>query len=333
MANLSTKYMGLTLNNPIIVGSSGLTKTVTDMKNAEKNGAGAIVMKSLFEEQIMLDTAYQIKQAESDKMIYFNHSETIDYLDYHLREKELSNYLNQIEEARSKLMIPIIASVHCVTPGEWIHFASRIQAAGANALELNIAILPYSVKENCMDIESHYIDIIKEVKKEVSIPISVKLSPYFSNLVYFANALHQTDVASLVLFNRFFSPDIDIEDFEVISTNLYSSPAEMSHTLRWIAILSDQVKFDLAASTGIHDGETVIKMLLAGAKAAQVNSAIYKYGYKHINTMLETLENWMDRKGFNYVDQFIGKMSHYKANDPSAYERIQFMRYYSEIGL
>jgi len=331
MAELHSLYLGLNLRNPFIVSSSGLTKSVSDLKAAERAGAGAVVLKSLFEEQIILDAAQKINQANSDSLIYSEYSETLDYIDYHVREKELSAYLSLIRQAKNELLIPVIASINCVTSGEWVSFAQKIEENGADALELNIAILPYNEDITTDEIEQRYFSIIKQLKAKVSIPVSVKIGSYFTNPARFIKQLDECGVDGVVLFNRFFNPDIDIDDFEVITTNLYSSEEELSRTLRWLAIMNGKVNCNLAASTGIHSGEAMIKAMLAGANVVQVSSAIYQKGLPVIQQMLGVLENWMDKKGFLTTDQFIGKMSQYNIKNPGIYERIQFMRYYSDI--
>jgi dihydroorotate dehydrogenase (fumarate) len=331
MAELHTHYLGLNLRNPFIVSSSGLTKSVNDLKEAERAGAGAVVLKSLFEEQILLDASQHLNQASSDSLIYSEYSESLDYIDYHIREKELSTYLNLVRDAKKELLIPVIASINCVTSGEWVNFAKKIEESGADALELNIAILPYNENVTDEEIEQRYFNIVKQIKAKVSIPVAVKIGSYFTNPVRFIKNLDECGVDGIVIFNRFFNPDIDIDDFEVVTTNLYSNEAELFQTLRWLAIMSGKVKCNLAASTGIHSGEAMIKALLAGAKVVEVSSAIYKNGLPVIQQMLGVLENWMDKKNFLTTDQFIGKMSQYNMKNPEVYERIQFMRYYSGI--
>jgi dihydroorotate dehydrogenase (fumarate) len=331
MAELHTSYMGLNLRNPFIVASSGLTKSISDLKAAERAGAGAVVLKSLFEEQILLDASLKLDQAKKDSLIYADYSESLDYIDYHVREKELSSYLSLIREAKNELLIPVIASVNCVTAGEWEGFAKKIEESGADAIELNIAILPYDDKISSEDIEARYFDIVDRIKSVVKIPVAVKIGSYFTNPARFIKQLDESDVNGIVLFNRFFNPDIDIEDLEIITTNLYSSEEELSRTLRWLAIMGGKTTADLAASTGIHSGEAMIKAMLAGAKVVEVSSAIYQKGLPVVQQMLTVLENWMDKKSFKTTDQFVGKMSQYNMKDPGVYERIQFMRYYSDI--
>lgn len=332
MAELTTTYLGITLRNPVIAGSSGLTSNIENIRNLEKNGIGAVVLKSLFEEQIILDTEQQTRQAVKNHMLYSERSESLDYIDYHVKEDYVRSYLNMITRIKETISLPVIGSINCVSSGEWISFARKIQESGADALELNIAILNTNVVNQLPDIEKLHTDIIQKVKAVVTIPVTVKLSPYFSNLPPVVRKIQNAGASGLVLFNRFFSPDIDIENMEVSSGNIYSSPSEYSNSLRWVSILSDKYPLDLVGATGIHDGSTAIKFLLSGAKAVQVVSALYKNGFELIPKMLADMEEWMERNNYNYTDQFIGQLNQYKSREASAYERIQFMRYYSGIG-
>ncbi len=331
MAELATKYMGITLRNPIIAGSSGLTRSIAGLKSLEKSGAGAIVLKSLFEEQIHMEADANRGEALSNYMMYTEYSETFDYLDLHYRQNILTDYLNLIKEAKKELMIPIIASINCMTPTEWTDFAKKIQEAGADAIELNIAFQTTNSSKSSAEIEQLHVDILKKVKSAVSIPVAIKISSSCTNLSQLITKLTDAGANGIVLFNRFFNPDMNIEDFEIIPADMYSSPNDFYNSLRWIAVMSGKVKSDLCAATGIHSGETIVKEILAGASAVQITSAIYKNGEKVISNMLSFIDEWMERKGFNYIDQFKGKMSQYKSNNPAQFERIQFMRYYAEI--
>ena len=331
MADLSTKYMGLTLKNPIIVASSGLTDKFDKIAEIEKNGAGAVVLKSIFEEQILLETEHRLEKARKNSLLYAEHSETLDYLDVHLKEKELSNYLSLIQKLKSELMIPVIASVNCVSAIEWTSFSKQIEKAGADALELNIFILPFNLESSSTEIESRYYEIIRKVKKEINIPLAVKISPYFSNLGQIIKNIEKEGADSVVLFNRFASPDIDINELKVSVAEVFSTPTELQNSLRWIAIMSKRLDIDLSATTGIHDGEAVIKQILAGAATVQIASTLYKHGLDYIPQMLNFVESWMEKKGFNYIDQFRGVLSQQESDQPDVFERLQFMKYFSEI--
>jgi dihydroorotate dehydrogenase (fumarate) len=327
MADLSTSYMGLKLRNPIIAGSSGLTNSLENIQKIYDHGAGAVVLKSLFEEQINFAINKTFNQSENN----YSYPEALDYISHYTRENDLEKYLKLIREAKSKVDIPIIASINCVSSSEWISFAKKIQDAGADALELNIFILPSDPRRKADQHEQVYFDILQAVMKQVKIPVAAKISYYFSGLTNMALQLSWTGIAGLVLFNRFFSPDIDIDKFEVTSGNVFSTPGEMSLTLRWVAMLSDKVHCDIAASTGIHDGHAVIKQLLAGAKAVQVASILYQKGFEQIGLMSQEMEVWMEKHQFAHTSDFIGILSYKEAKNPAAYERVQFMKHFAGI--
>ncbi len=331
MADLTTKYLGLTLRNPIVIASSGLTNSVDDIVELDKNGAGAVVLKSIFEEQIMLEADHRLKKAEQDGLIYSEYSESLDYIDDHIKEKELGTYLDLIRETKKKVMIPVIASVNCISAMEWTSFTKQIENAGADALELNIFVMPFNFDINSLEKKQVYYDIVNKIKDIVNIPVAVKISPYFANLGRMILRLEEHGADGVVLFNRFASPDIDINTLKVTSADIFSHPYEISNSLRSVAIMAKHLKMDIAASTGIHDGEAVIKQLLAGATVTQMASAIYKNGPEHIVEVLKFVNDWMEGRGYNYIDQFRGKLSQAKMEHPEVYERMQFMRYFSEI--
>jgi dihydroorotate dehydrogenase (fumarate) len=327
MADLRTKYLGLELKNPVIVGSCGLTNSIEKIIDIEKAGAGAVVLKSLFEEQITFQAERTLSQTEAN----YSYPEARDYISNYSKENDISNYLSLIKDCKSKTSIPIIASINCVSAAEWTSFARKMQDAGADAIELNIFVLPSDPKKLPDQNEQVYFDITQAIMKEVSIPVSVKTSYYFSGLAKTMLKLSWTGIKGVVLFNRFFSPDIDIEKFEVTSANVFSSPEELSISLRWVAMLSDRLHCDIAASTGVHAGAHVVKQLLAGAKAVQVASAVYKNGTPVITEMIRFLEEWMTRHQFAKTSDFIGKMSFKEAENPAAYERVQFMKHFAGI--
>jgi dihydroorotate dehydrogenase (fumarate) len=327
MVDLSTTYLGLKLKNPIIIGSSGLTNSVENIKEAAANGAAAVVLKSLFEEQIQHAASHMLTQNEQSN--YYPEAE--DYIRNYTKINDVDNYLKLIRESKKSVDIPIIASINCVSSSEWTDFAKKIESAGADALELNIFILPSDPHLSGEQNEQVYFEIINKIIKTVKIPVAVKISYYFSGMAKMALKLSWTGIAGLVLFNRFYSPDIDIEKFELKATNVFSSPSEISISLRWVAMLSSKIQCDIAASTGVHDGKSVIKQLLAGAKAVQIASVLYKKGFQEIGVMLTDLEEWMIRHKFTSTEQFIGRMSVGKADNPAAYERVQFMKHFSGI--
>lgn len=327
MIDFTTNYMGLQLKNPIIIGSSGLTGTLEGIKKLEENGAGAVVLKSIFEEQIM----HEIKGAleSQDANIY---PEAFDYISNYAKDQSIGKYLSLIESVKRSCKIPIIASINCFSSNEWVSYAKKMQIAGADAIELNIFILPSDLNISGAQVEQKYFDIIEKVKAEITIPLSIKLSSYNAGLSNFIQRLSWTgNLNGMVFFNRFYSPDIDIDTMKVTSTNVFSSSEEVSLPLRWVALLSDKINVDIAASTGIHNGKAVIKQILAGAKAVQIASAIYKMGPEYIKTILNEMEDWMKANKFSSIEEFRGKMSQEKIQNPAAFERVQFMKYFSGI--
>jgi dihydroorotate dehydrogenase (fumarate) len=329
MKDLTTSYLGLELKNPIIAGSCGLTGTLDGIVSMEQHGAGAVVIKSIFEEEILLEVNERMREAQKNPIIYSGLSETLDYIDLHIREDKLGNFLQLIQDAKKAVSIPVIASINCISDEDWTHFTRRMEEAGADALELNIFLNPADFKN--LEFERAYFRIIEKVLKTIKIPVAVKISKYFTRLGLSVKALSETGVSGLVMFNRFYSPDIDIDKMELAAPQMYSSADEMHETLRWISIMSERVTCNLAASTGIHTGEDVIKMLLAGATGIQLVSTLYKNGPEQINRILTELENWMSEKGFNSLEQFRGKISRKYGADPAAFERMQFMKHFSEI--
>ncbi|MBL6944494.1 MAG: diguanylate cyclase, partial [Bacteroidales bacterium] len=241
MPDLSTKYLGLTLKNPIVIGSSGLTDSVEKIVELEKNGAGAVVLKSLFEEQILLEADHSLKKAQEDKMIYSDYSETLDYIDVHVKEKELSNYITLIRNSKNKVSIPVIASINAISDMEWTGFAKQIEDAGADAIELNIFVMPFNMDNDCDANENMYYTIVKKVKNVVRIPVSVKISPFFANLGKVITNLEENGAAGVVLFNKFSNPDINIDNEKVSHAEVFSTPTDIATSLRWIAIMAKRV--------------------------------------------------------------------------------------------
>lgn len=324
MADLKTTYLGLSLKNPLIVSSSGLTGTVEKIKELEKKGAGAVVLKSLFEEQINHEAGNLVEESM--------HTESFDYIKSYLKSHSVDNYIQLIRQCKQDVSIPVIASINCVSAGDWTSFAKKIEQAGADALEINLFFVPNNKNAGAEKYENTYIDILKNIKDTVSIPVSIKLGCYFTNLTNLVNSINNMDVQGVVLFNRFYQPDIDIENFSFSSGETFSTPSDMFHTLRWVAIISGTIRqIDIAASTGIHDGQAAIKQILAGAKCVQVCSVLYKKGAGQIQEMLEDIEKWMDKHNIKHIEDFRGRMSYKNIPDPSVYERAQFMKYFAEI--
>jgi len=326
MARLETTFMGLKLKNPVIAASSGLTESIKSITQLEENGIGAIVLKSLFEEEIMREMMANMSRMNSSSDIY---PESVEYYELHSTIKESTeHYLELIRDSKKAVKIPVIASINCMTASQWLYFPKLIQEAGADAIELNLFILPSDFKSSAEEYEKVYFDIVNQIRKTVQIPIALKVSYYFSNLAGFMQKLSGSGIQGLVLFNRFYNPDVDIEKLEVVSSNVMSSPADMSLSLRWIAILAGRVNCDLAATTGIHDGAGVIKQLLVGASAVEIASVLYMNGPEYLKVMLKELSDWMDEKGYSSINDFRGKLSQSMSENPAAYERVQFMKYF-----
>lgn len=322
MANLNVKYLGLTLKNPLIVGSSALAKSVDGVKRAEEAGAGAVVLKSLFEEEIRHD--FETTQKALDEL--HGHPEAYEYARADLASHiGADRYLRLVEDASKAVSIPVIASVNCVTPDTWLPFARQVEACGAKALELNIYAQPYDPRIPSEQIEQRYIDTLKAVRKEVKLPVAVKMVPYLTNPLKLAFDLSNAGANGLVLFNRFFSPDIDIQKLELTGGLTLSHPSEYQNSLRWVSMLFGRVSADLCAATGIHDGETAIKMILAGASAVQVTSVLYRQKFEVLAQMQDTIANWMDAKGFKDLADFRGKVSRFHAANPEMLARAQYI--------
>jgi len=322
MPDLSTEYMGLSLKNPIIAGSCGLTNSVESIKKLEANGAAAVVLKSLFEEQIMME----VESLKSDQSI---HTEELDYIAGYTRQHNLDEYLSLVSNAKKAVSIPVIPSINCASASEWTAFASRLQDAGADGLELNMYIMPGNIKQKSEEIEKIYFDIIREVRKHITIPVAVKIGSYFTGLANMIFNLSVHDIGAIIMFNRFHQPDIDLDKMALSSADIFSSPEENLMPRRWIGMLSHQVKCDLVATTGIHDGHTVLKNILAGAAAVQIATILYKKGPEVIGEMLGQIEGWMNSKNISTIKEITGKLNQASVKDPVVYERSQFMRYFS----
>ena len=326
MTNLNVKYLGLDLKNPIIAGSCGLTNSIENLKAIEEAGAGAVVLKSIFEEEIYLEFAHEFsKLGPMD-----NNLEFLDYYDYQIKKDNLKRYLSLIKEAKETLSIPVIASINCVTAQEWGFFAKKAEDAGADAIELNMFILPTNLSQTSQDNESIYFDIVSRIASKVTIPVSLKISHYFSNLGGMIRDLSFSEIKGLVLFNKFYSPDVDIDHMKITGSDVLSHESDYKLTLRWIGMMANRVNSDLSASTGVHDWQTVVKMLLVGATTVQVVSALYKDGFSSLTNMIRHLENWMESNGYESIADFRGKLSTDNTTNLAEFERVQFMRNFGE---
>ncbi len=322
MADLSTRYLGLNLKNPIIVSSSGLTSTVEGVRRCAEAGAGAVVLKSIFEEQIesqvseLLASSAEVPwQVEAD-----------DYMSRYGRDNALDDYLQLVKAAKREVPIPVIGSINCVTSGGWTDFAARVEQAGADALELNVFVLPSDPRRDGVAHEKLHFDLARDVSKQLSIPVSLKVGTYFSGLARTMTDLSRTGIQGLVLFNRFFRIDFDVEALSVVPGALLSAPEESAVPLRWISILYGKVQCDLAATTGIQTGEGVVKQILAGAAAVQICSVLYHEHPDHIGVMLKQMDEWMQRHDFADIHEIQGRLSQSRTGNRAAYERVQFMK-------
>ncbi|MDR0989500.1 MAG: dihydroorotate dehydrogenase-like protein [Prevotellaceae bacterium] len=323
MATLTTSFAGMELKNPIIISSSGLTESAERNQRFYEAGAGAIVLKSLFEEQIMLEADWL-----GDPTMY---PEGSDYLVEYLREHKLSEYLALIEETKKVCHIPVIASINCYHDAEWEEFAGKIEEAGADAIEINILALQTNLQTQYGVFEQRHIDILRHIKEKVSIPVIMKLGDNLTNPVALIDQLAAGGAAGVVLFNRFYQPDIDIERIKHITGNVLSTEMELARTLRWVGIASGTVNnIDYAASGGIHSLGALVKVLLAGASAAEMCSVFYKQDAKSlINEYTGFLQQWMERQGMQSIAQFKGMLNVKDVKDINMFERTQFMKYFS----
>ena len=325
MIDLSTRYMGLELRNPIIVASCSLTGTPAGVISCADAGAGAVVLKSLFEEQIHAELDSFVDDLE-EHLWLSGHPEAFDYIQGMGMELGPRQYLKLVEEAKRSVSIPIIASLNCISPKWWADYAKQFEAVGADALELNIAAMPSDPERNNEEIEGLYFRILEEVKSLINIPIAVKIHSHFTSVARMAAELSKTGVSALVLFNRLYRFDIDIEQLKLVPGDRFSSPQEISTSLRWISLLAGNVDCDLASSTGVHDGAGAIKQLLAGASAVQICSTLYLNKMEQIGNILGQIEEWMEKHGFDSVDQIKGKLSQKQSDQPELFERIQYVK-------
>ena len=325
MANISTRFFGLDLKSPVIAASSSMTGHAEQVIKLAEAGAGAIVLKSIFEEEIF----HELQEELSLRTPLNSDPEYLDYFDYVIKEETIRKYLHLITEVRAKTTVPIVASINCVSSSDWTLFARKIEEAGASALELNMFIAPSDISKTSENNEQFYFETIERVLQAVQIPVSIKISHYFSNLSAIVKKLSGTGIAGITIFNRFYNPDVDIESETIIVADVLSSPNDYLLPLKWTGILSGQMKTDLSASSGIYTSETALKFLLSGASAVQVASVIYHEGPSAITRMNQGISDWMDQKGYKSISEFKGSLSQ-AATSAQAWERTQFMKYFGE---
>ncbi len=323
MADLSTTYMGIQLKNPLVVAASAISNYVDKVKRAEDMGAAALVIRSLFEEQIQYDG---MTMAD-----YFDHAagfgaEVNRGFYPAIEHGGAREHLMWVEKTRHAVAMPIFASLNCVSPGTWVDYARQLEETGIAGLELNSYAVASDPDVPGSEIEQHLFDMVESVVQAVHIPVAVKLSPYFSSTPYVVKQLAQRGAKAVVLFNRFLQPDIDIDEERLVNSMKYSENDEMRVPLRWVALLYGRVGLDLVLNTGVHSGRDIAKAVMAGASAVQCASALLRNGLPYISTMLLDLESWMDEKEYASLDEFRGKLSQQKVEDPFGFERAQYMQ-------
>jgi dihydroorotate dehydrogenase (fumarate) len=322
--DLTTEYLGLELKNPIVPSSSPLSHSVDGIRRLEDAGASAVVMYSLFEEQIIFESLYLDYYLSHGT---YSYAESLSYFpeaqDYNVGPDE---YTNLIRRAKESVRIPIIGSLNGVSTGGWIDYAQLIEEAGADALELNVYYIPTSPFMPGVEVEDVYLDILREVKRAVAIPVAMKLSPYFSSTANVAHRLSRTGADALVLFNRFYQPDFDLERLEVVPRLVLSNSHELRLPLTWVAILYGRIAADLAITTGIHTWEDVLKGLMAGARVTMMASELLQKGVGRIGEILDDMERWMEEHEYSSVRQMIGSLSQQHVGEPSAFERANYLK-------
>lgn len=322
MANLTTTYLGLKLTNPIIVASSRLTSQLDGLKKSEDAGAGAVVLKSIFEEQIDHDSSSMIDGMDE----YAAHTDAYDFFNNSSKDYYIDSYLELVEQAKKSLSIPVIASVNCLNSGSWLEYAHRFQEVGADALEMNMFIVPANRGETSNEVEQKYLNLIKSLKNRLNIPLALKMGTYFSGMANFMSQLDTIGLSGLVLFNRYYKTDIDIESLSLKAGKIISVEEESAVPLQWTALMSGELSCDICGNTGIYSGETIIKFLLAGAAAVQVCSSVMTGGYAIIGKMNETIETWMERKNYSSISDFKGLLCQEKFGNPEVWERSQYIK-------
>ena len=322
MPDLKTSYMGLPLSNPVIAGSSTQTITAERVKALEAAGVGAVVLKSGVEEQIRADVADMVDSLQEDQ-----HAEAYEYLraDYPMQIGP-EKYLDRIREIKAAVNIPVIASVNCIDADRWIIFAGKIEAAGADAIELNVYDVPQDGSVAAAEVEQRHLDLVAAVSEKLTIPVSVKIGPYYSSISNFVERLAALDINAIVMFNRFFQPDIDTDEIALKSGINFSRPDDIRLPVRWIAMLRNRVACDLSLTGGVHDAEGAIKGLLAGANTVQICSVLYKEGPARVGEIVKGIEAWMAKKQFDTINDFRGKLSEPEDGAKSGFARAQYVK-------
>lgn len=322
-----TKYLGLEIDSPVVVGSCGLTNDINNLQKIEEAGAGAVIIKSVFEEQII----YDIKRNLSMMAPTDNYGMSYEYVASHVSDDSLGKHFDLIKEAKKRLHIPIVGSINCYSFENWMTYTQRFQEAGCDALELNMAILPYETSLSSEDVDRLFSNIINTLRKSVSIPVSVKVSQNFTDMANFMQRLSWMNINGITMFNKALNVDIDVDKMELTHAPSLSTPDEIYNTLRWVAILSNKLRCGISASTGVHNANDVVKMLLAGAETVQVVSCLYKNGIDYLRVLNDGLRKWMSEKGFESLSQFRGKMAVKASDEASMFFRTQFMKHFAQL--
>jgi dihydroorotate dehydrogenase (fumarate) len=318
MSKLDTKYLGLDLVSPVIAGSSGVTMSFDKVKTLADSGVGAIVLKSVFEEEI-------------NRKAWTMESETgsypeADYILAYTKNNSIDNYLEYIGKVK-RTGVPVIASVSCLSSKEWINFTKLVESAGADALELNMFFLPLDKEQKGGKYENAYYEIANKVVSAITIPVSVKIGPVFTNILNVVWEFYLRKVKGMTMFNKFYEPSIDINKLEIVAGDIFSNSSDLRQALRWVAIVSAKIpQMEISASTGILDGTAAVKQLLAGAKTVQMASALYQNGPAYVATVNKFISEWMDKHGFESINDFRGKLNYSEIASPELYERSQFMK-------
>lgn len=324
MIDLSTRYLGLELTSPLVASASPLCENIADIRRMEDSGISAVVLPSLFEEQLRLESEgldEDLSRTEGSFAEFL--SAFPDLRNYNLGPE---GYLELIRWAKQAVGIPIIGSLNGVSIGGWLRYASLMQEAGANAIELNLYNVVSDPTVSSIRVEQDYCEVVAQVKSAISIPVAVKLSPFFTSLPYFAQSLEEAGADALVLFNRFYQPEFDLEALEVAPNLTLSNSQELPLRLHWVAILSDQIRADLAITGGVHTAEDVLKSVMAGARVAMMTSALLKHGVEYARIVIEQLKRWMEEHEYDSIKQMRGSMSHLSAPRSTAFERVNYMR-------
>jgi dihydroorotate dehydrogenase (fumarate) len=337
MVDLSTKYLGLNLKNPLVASASPLSQKVETVRELQRAGIAAVVMYSLFEEQIIYDSLRldrdlsQGTESFAEALTYF--PDLASYTDLNQYSIGPDDYVQNLHELKAAVDIPIIGSLNGVSNGGWIEYASKIEGAGADALELNIYNLPTDPEIGGQTIEEEYLELVRSIRASIEIPIAVKLSPFFTALPNFARRLVDAGADGLVLFNRFYQPDFDLDELEVVPRLVLSTSQELRLPLRWIAILYGRISADFALTTGIHTAQDVLKATMAGASASMAASTLLKYGIEQVSEILHGVETWMEENEYDSITQMKGSMSQQAVAEPAAFERANYIKVLSSFDL